>query len=434
MTSNLDNLVQAGRVHRTVYTDEEIFLLEQQKVFGETWVYLAHASEIKEPNSFVARKMGLRSVIVTRDKEQKIHVLLNRCTHRGATVCREKKGDKTPFFTCPYHGWTFRNTGECAAIPHEDAYGTDFDKSSFNLKRIPYVSEYRGFIFATLNPKKGKKGIKDHLKSAADRIDEWIDHNGGDHNAIRISGAQQYTVHANWKCLYDNAGDGYHPEFSHQSLLQMTQQRYGSGMDLDYFSGGIDSTPMYSQDIGNGHTFLDQRPCMYEASAFDRQRPQPGREAIVEQLTAEVDEDKARDYFEMATGAGMNLNIFPNLLFIGNQLQVITPLSVGLSDMTWYSTTIDNVPAAVNTLRLRTQEDFTAFGEPDDTANFEACFKGMHEREIDWIDISRHLETGVDTTDENGVVTSVISSDIHMRAYYAEWKKLMQSNDESSLG
>jgi len=99
----LDNLVQAGRVHRTVYTDENIFSVEQQKVFSETWVYLAHASEIKEPNSFVARKMGQRSVIVTRDKENKIHALLNRCTHRGATVCREKKGDKTPFFTCPYH-------------------------------------------------------------------------------------------------------------------------------------------------------------------------------------------------------------------------------------------------------------------------------------------------------------------------------------------
>tara|TARA_R110002096_G_scaffold92144_7_gene208338 strand:+ start:7135 stop:8436 length:1302 start_codon:yes stop_codon:yes gene_type:complete len=431
--NDFDELVQAGRVHRAAYTDEQLFITEQHKVFGETWVYLAHASEIAEPNSFVARKMGLRSVIVTRDKGFKVHVLLNRCTHRGATVCREKKGGKTPFFTCPYHGWTYKNTGECAAVPHADAYGEDFDKQRLNLKKVPYVSEYKGFIFATLNPDKGKKGIEDHLKSAAGRIDEWIDHNGGDHKAIRISGVQQFTVHANWKCLYDNAGDGYHPEFSHQSLLQMTQQRYGGGMDLDYFAGSIDATPMYSQDLGNGHTFLDQRPCMYEASAFERQRPQPGREAIVQQVIQEVGEEKAREYFEMSTGAGMNLNIFPNLLFIGNQLQVITPLSVGLSDMSWFSTAIVNVPAAVNTLRLRTQEDFTAFGEPDDTANFEACFKGMQEREIEWIDISRHLNTNVDKTDEKGVVTSVISSDIHMRAYFAEWKKLMQSNDESPL-
>jgi len=92
------------------------------------------------------------------------------------------------------------------------------------------------------------------------------------------------------------------------------------------------------------------------------------------------------------------------------------------------------VPTVVNTLRIRTQEDFTAFGEPDDTANFEACFKGMQEREIDWIDISRHLGRAEDSTDDSGVVTSVISSDIHMRTYYEEWKKLMQSNDASRLG
>ncbi len=210
----------------------------------------------------------------------------------------------------------------------------------------------------------------------------------------------------------------------------MTTQRYGKGRDIDYFSGGIDSTSMYSQNLGNGHTLLDQRPCMYEGSAFERQRPQPGREVIIKQLIREVGEDKAHEYMEMSTGAGMNLNIFPNLLFIGNQLQVITPLSVNLSDMTWYATTIKNVPPVVNTLRMRTQEDFTIFGEPDDTANFEACFKGMQEQEIDWIDMSRHLNTDAEFLNENGLMTAPISSDIHMRSYYAEWKRLMESKTE----
>ncbi len=428
-----DNLIQSGRVHRSVYTDSEIYSIEQQRIFSGTWIYLAHASEIEEPNSFVQRKMGSRSIIVTRDKEHNINALVNRCTHRGATICREKKGNKNPFFTCPYHGWTFKNDGECAAIPHADAYGVDFDRHSFNLKKIPFIAEYRGFIFATCNPEKGEQSIEKHLGSAAGHIDEWIEHNGGEHKSIQISGAQQYTVHANWKCLYDNAGDGYHPEFSHQSLLRMTTQRYGKGRDIDYFSGGIDSTDMYSQNLGNGHTFLDQRPCMYEDSAFERQRPQPGREVIVEQLKNEVGEEKALEYLEMSTGAGMNLNIFPNLLIIGNQLQVITPLSVNLSDMSWYATTIKGVLPIVNTLRMRTQEDFTVFGEPDDTANFEACFKGMQEKEIDWIDMSRHLNTDMEHPDENGLMTAPVSSDIHMRSYYTEWKRLMESDIDYSL-
>ncbi len=92
-----DDLIQSGRVHRSIYTDTQIFALEQQRIFSGTWIYLAHASEIDEPNSFVIRKMGARTIIVTRDKKNNIHALINRCTHRGATICREKKGNKNPF-------------------------------------------------------------------------------------------------------------------------------------------------------------------------------------------------------------------------------------------------------------------------------------------------------------------------------------------------
>ena len=428
-----DYLIQRGRVHRSVYVDPAVFALEQQRIFGGTWVYLAHLSEVAEPDSFVTRRLGPRPLIITRDKDTQVHALINRCTHRGARVCRKTTG-KARYFTCGYHGWTFRNTGECASIPLDTAYGADFDRNSRNLGRVPYVAEYRGFIFGTLNPAKGEKPLVDHLGPAAERIDEWIDHNGGDPEAIRVSGAQRYTVNSNWKCIYDNAGDGYHPEYSHQSLLRMTNRRYGQARDIDYFSGNIDETPMYSQALGNGHTFLDQRPCMYESSAFERQRPQPGREVIVEQVTREAGKTRAQELLEIATGAGMNLSIFPNLLFVGNQIQALTPLMVNQTDMTWYATSIDNIPPSINTLRLRTQEDFPMFGEVDDNANFESCFEGMTVTDMEWVDISRHLETGVEKVDKRGVVSAPISSDLHMRAYYAEWKRLMNAEPELVSG
>ncbi len=428
-----DYLVQPGRVHRSLYVDPTIFELEQQRIFGGTWIYLAHISELAEPNSFITRHFGSRPLIVTRDKDGELHALINRCSHRGARICRSATGT-AQFFTCGYHGWTFRNTGECVGIPVDAAYGANFDKTSRNLARVPYVAEYRGFIFGTLNPAKGKKNLVDHLGPAADRMDEWIEHNGGDASAIRVCSAQRYLVNSNWKCIYDNAGDGYHPEYSHQSLLRMTNHRYGKARDIDYFSGNIDETPMYSQALGNGHTFLDQRPCMYESSAFERQRPQPGREIIVEQLTGEIGRSKTLELLETATGAGMNLSIFPNLLFVGNQIQMLIPLSVDKTDMLWHATSLNNVPPAVNTLRLRTQEDFPMFGEVDDNANFESCFEGMSVTEMEWVDISRHMETEVERVDEKGVITAPISSDLHMRSYFAEWKRLMGAEPESKPG
>jgi phenylpropionate dioxygenase-like ring-hydroxylating dioxygenase large terminal subunit len=432
-TLRWDDRVQPGRVHRSLYVDQDVFELEQRRIFGGTWIYLAHESELAEPDTFVARRLGPRPIIVTRGRDRKLHALINRCSHRGAAVCRAAAG-KARYFTCGYHGWTYINDGSCADIPLSDAYGSDFVKSNYDLGRVPYLATYRGFIFGTFNPEKGQQPLLDHLGPAADRIDEWIGHNGGDHTLIEIAGAQRFLVNGNWKCIYDNAGDGYHPEYSHQSLLRMTQQRHGEGKDLDYFAGGIDATPMYSQALGNGHTFIDQRPCMYEGSAFGRQRPQPGREVVVASLTRDFGEEQAHQMLEMVPGAGMNLSIFPSLLFIGNQIQVVTPLAVDRTDLSWYATVRRDVPASINTIRLRTQEDFPMFGEVDDNANFESCFDGMRVPEMEWVDISRHLNTGVEKVDEAGVVTAPISSDLHMRSYYKEWKHLMSREPELVVG
>ena len=41
-----DYLVQEDRAHRLIYTDPAIFEAEMTQIFGGTWTYLAHESEI----------------------------------------------------------------------------------------------------------------------------------------------------------------------------------------------------------------------------------------------------------------------------------------------------------------------------------------------------------------------------------------------------
>jgi nitrite reductase/ring-hydroxylating ferredoxin subunit len=54
----------------------------------------------------ITEGIPVRDMIVVRDRKKGINVLLNRCRHRGATVCEHKKG-KTNSFVCPYHGWGY---------------------------------------------------------------------------------------------------------------------------------------------------------------------------------------------------------------------------------------------------------------------------------------------------------------------------------------
>jgi len=79
--------IRPDRVHRSLPAGRETVT-----IFGPTWVALAHESQLSGPNSFRATRLGLRPVIVTRGGHGEIHALLNRCTHRGATVYREEFG------------------------------------------------------------------------------------------------------------------------------------------------------------------------------------------------------------------------------------------------------------------------------------------------------------------------------------------------------
>ena len=105
ITPALDALVQPDRARTTLYTDPALFELEMTKVFENTWVWVAHASEIPKPGDFKTAHVGLQPVIVVRDRKGTVHVHVNRCRHRAATVCEVAKG-KTNSFVCPYHGWS----------------------------------------------------------------------------------------------------------------------------------------------------------------------------------------------------------------------------------------------------------------------------------------------------------------------------------------
>jgi phenylpropionate dioxygenase-like ring-hydroxylating dioxygenase large terminal subunit len=415
-------LVREDRVHRTLYTDPEIFAEEMVNVFGgRSWVYLAHESQLPEPNSFLSVRMGLRPVIVTRDRKGGLHAVFNRCSHRAATLCREERG-VAKSFQCPYHGWTFRNTGELVGTPWPKGYGENFDKSEHGLHRVARVESYRGFVFGTLN--ESAPSVVDWLGPAAGWLDYWIGRAPQEEVVVR-SAAHRMGYRGNWKLAYDNAGDGYHPAFSHRSLLEMAS-RMGDSKDMAYFGRSPDEGPMRTYMLGNGHSVIDQRP-NYDGpgSLWANQRPQPGREWFEEKIRAEHGGDAER-LLDLAIGSQINLSIFPNLLVIGNQIQVIEPLGVDRTQLTWHATAIGGVPPEVNTMRMRTQEDFPAFGEPDDQANFEEVQRGLAAPEAEWVLMNRGLGvTGWQEVGPDGVVSSAATDELHMRRYYAAWLEIM---------
>ena len=94
MALSLEGLVIANadaqlfRVKRLTMTSDEIFELEQRRVFDRCWLYVGHESEVAEPGDFRRRKVGGRQLMFVRGSDGEVRALYNSCTHRGARVCK----------------------------------------------------------------------------------------------------------------------------------------------------------------------------------------------------------------------------------------------------------------------------------------------------------------------------------------------------------
>src|SRR6516165_3541141 len=69
---------------REVLVSEEVLRKEMTRIFGQCWIYVGHASELRKPGDFRSRKVAGRPVIFCRDQQGAFHCLFNTCRHRGA--------------------------------------------------------------------------------------------------------------------------------------------------------------------------------------------------------------------------------------------------------------------------------------------------------------------------------------------------------------
>ncbi|WP_353152872.1 Rieske (2Fe-2S) protein, partial [Pollutimonas bauzanensis] len=129
----VDDQPEEFRVSTTAYRSQAVFEQELEDIYYKTWIYLCHESELAKSGDFKSTQIGTRPVIVSKGRDGKISAVLNVCTHRGATLCREESGN-TRAFVCPYHGWSFRPSGELIGIPDDARYPACFDKTGKHLK------------------------------------------------------------------------------------------------------------------------------------------------------------------------------------------------------------------------------------------------------------------------------------------------------------
>jgi len=187
-------------------------------------LFIGHASRVPNVGDFFVSRMGVDSVLMTRDDRGEIHVLLNSCRHRGMKVCRYDEGN-TLQFTCPFHGWSYSIDGTLVStpgglygVPHFDTYGRKLEKEAWGLAHAGAVEVYKGLVFAKWEP--GGQSFAEYVGEFHYWLDNLADAmDGGDNGSTVFRGVQKWRIRTNWKFVAENfLGDNYHGQPTHESV------------------------------------------------------------------------------------------------------------------------------------------------------------------------------------------------------------------------
>jgi fatty-acyl-CoA synthase len=412
-TSDLGDLIQADRVHGSLYTDPAIFAEELERIWYRTWVFVGHVSELPEPGDYVVKSIGPQQVIMTRDKQGEIHMLLNRCAHRANLVCDAPRGNSNAF-RCPYHGWTFSNTGKLLGYPFNSGYdGTDA-KKDLGLGRIPRIDIYQGFVFgsfATDGPT-----LREHLGAAADAFDRLVRLSPTGEIEL-TAGWVKHKVKANWKMLVENETDGYHPQFVHASIFSVAKSGIG-----DLYG---DKSTAVSRDLGGGHTENDLRPefrRIGQPLGWFGTKPDRVPDYVTQMERAYGDQAR-----EILIDGSPHVMVFPNLFIAEIQLFVIQPLTV---DETVQHVTAVQFKDAPDMNRRMLQQTIGSVGPAgfllaDDSEMYERNQRGVQVRNPEWLVLKRGLHR--ERLDDNGHVIGDATDEVPQRAIWRHYRELMEA-------
>lgn len=193
------------------YRSPAYFELERERVFRRAWLCMGRVEQLPQPGSYFVKPVEVckASVLVTRDKSDRIQAFHNVCSHRGNLVALKETGVQSRF-TCAYHGWTYKNDGELAGVPDQGSF-FELDRKKCGLTVIA-TDVWDGWIFINFQ-KKPEVGLLEFLGPYAKNFA----------NVPYTNLDQELVIEArlkcNWKLIADAFAEAYHVPAMHPATL-----------------------------------------------------------------------------------------------------------------------------------------------------------------------------------------------------------------------
>jgi len=348
--------LKAGTISREIYVSSEVYARELERIFARTWLLVGHESQIPNPNDFFVSRMGEESVILTRDRQGAIHVLLNTCMHRGMKVCRYDEGN-TPVFSCPYHGWSYSTDGNLVSVPGEligvpqfaTAYHGELQKEEWGLISVPRMYNHNGWIWGCWD-----KDVPDFLEYLGDMrlfLDFALNHPDGREGEVEvIGGVHKWLFPGNWKFGSENfGGDAYH-NISHRSVDMVGISDSGRVGRHNLDGAPTPSVRVNLSVPSQGHSTAGQLKLVDDVPYLEAYGKAP---PIVDEYFRHCHEERKKRLGEKARLTAGDGTVFPNASFsAGRSIAVWHPAGpLQTEAWRWYFVAKDAPKEVKDTLR-----------------------------------------------------------------------------------
>ena len=383
-------------IDRRVYTDPEVYRREMELIFARTWQFVAHESEVPNPGDFFCTVVAGQPIILCRDRDGKLSAFYNTCTHRGAMLASKRKGNSGAAFRCMYHGWTFDLHGKCTGVPYPDAYGSQFDRSTYDIPAL-LVDTFAGLVFVSLSH--DVVPLAEYMGDVGPYVSQVV---GG----TEVLGRVRWTYEGNWKLWHENNRDNYHPEFTHRVVGAgyKGQQAQGNNYWLDDGHGLLKFPPQ-----------RDAEKILAEMKAASGLDNDVGNNPIWQRPPFKVDFKQNHliitvfPNLDMQTQAGGTMNVVRVARPISPDRTMVEVLALGMADES---------PEARQWRLERCMDGQSSTGKVtgDDANIMVLCQGGYSATSVPWSNMSRGQGPGK---------VGEKQDEYSLRAFYDTWRRYM---------
>ncbi len=223
------------------YYDEDFYRLEKEKLWPHVWQMACRLEEIPEKGDYTVYEILDRSVILVNTGEEGVKAFHNACRHRGVRLVHGPGSCGDAGFVCPFHGWRFRENGDCSFIYGRQIFSEELlEKSEVDLAPVR-IDFWAGCAF--INFDDNAPGLRESLGPVADRMDA--------RNADKLRAEWWFgtVLPTNWKLALEAFQEGYHVMQTHPQLYDLTFKAGGHyGPDA---SGAMPNENLASREVVN---------------------------------------------------------------------------------------------------------------------------------------------------------------------------------------